>query len=68
MRFFFHAIGNGHDHRDPDGEELTSSAEAIEHGKQVAHELRGSFQGSAISVTDQSGNELARLPIRARRA
>ena len=50
---------------DNQGVVLASIEEAISYGTRVARELatEGKWQRYAIAVTDEAGNEIARIPI-----
>jgi hypothetical protein len=53
------------DYPDNQGIVLASIVEAIAYGTRVARELaaEGKWQRYAIVVTDETGNEIARIPI-----
>ena len=64
MRFFFHVIGNGKSVRDDEGELLASAEEAQAHAAEIAYDLRhDDFKGCQIHVTDETGQEIARVPM-----
>jgi len=64
MRFFFHVVGNGKSVRDDEGEMLASAEAAQAHANEIAHDLRhDDFDGCLIHVTDEAGEEIARVPM-----
>jgi hypothetical protein len=64
LRFYFHIVGDGRDHKDDTGEVFASVQAAEAHAKRIAHDLRyDAYQACTISVTDAEGAEVARVPI-----
>jgi hypothetical protein len=64
IRFFFHVVGDGQDHRDEEGEVFASVQAARTHAVQIANELRhDTYRGCAVCVTNAEGQEIARVPI-----
>jgi hypothetical protein len=63
-RFFFH-VKDGNTFKDEEGEDWPSLEAARAHAVVIASELlrEGNYEGYAISVTDEQGNEVAYLPI-----
>jgi hypothetical protein len=64
-RYYFH-VRNGEIYSDNEGTCFSSNEEAIAYGSRVAHELSDEvgWRGYSIAVTDDSGGEIARLPVR----
>jgi uncharacterized protein DUF6894 len=63
-RFFFH-VTNGSTFKDAEGENCPSLEAARTHAAKIAGELgkdRG-YEGFAVSVTDEQGNEVAYVTI-----
>jgi len=64
MRYFFHVEGSGKDSRDEVGEIFSSFDEAKDHVAGVAHDLRrDGYQSCMMCVEDESGNQVARMPM-----
>jgi hypothetical protein len=65
QRYYFH-VRNGEVYSDDEGTCFPSDEEAIAYGSRVAHELSDEvgWRGYSIAVTDDSGGEIARLPVR----
>ena len=63
-RFFFH-VTNGSTFKDEEGENWPSLEAARAHAAKIASELwqAGGYEGYAVSVADQQGNEVAYFPI-----
>jgi hypothetical protein len=63
-RYYFH-VGNGGQFLDETGEEFSSREEAIARASALAAELtkEGDWSGYAITVTDEDGVMVARLPV-----
>ena len=64
IRYYFH-VSNGGQFLDETGEELSSREEAIARASVLAAELtkEGDWSGYAITVTDENGAMVARLPV-----
>ena len=64
IRYYFH-VSNGGQFLDETGEEFSSREEAIAHASVLATELtkEGDWSGYAITVTDEDGATVARLPV-----
>ena len=64
IRYYFH-VSNGGQFLDETGEEFSSREEAIARASVLAAELaqEGDWSGYAISVTDEDGAMVARLPV-----
>lgn len=68
-RYYFELDDGKSRLRDEDGEEFSSLPEAANHGRVVAYELARNhapsrLNGSAVLVLDETGAELARIPLR----
>jgi hypothetical protein len=63
-RFFFH-VTNGSTFKDEEGENWPSLEAARAHAAKIASELwqAGGYEGYAVSVADEQGNEVAYFPI-----
>jgi hypothetical protein len=66
LRYFFHFLSEGTFHKDTTGDDFSSIDAAIAHVRVIAAELRvgdPDYQSLAISVTDENGNEVARVAV-----
>jgi hypothetical protein len=65
MRYFFHAAGDAEAYEDEDGEVFAQDDDALAHAAVIARELAedGSLDGFSIQVVDETGKEIARVPI-----
>ena len=63
-RFFFH-VKNGSTFKDEEGENYPNLETARAHAAKIASELakETGYEGFALSVTDEQGNEVAYMPI-----
>jgi hypothetical protein len=63
-RFFFH-VKNGSTFKEKEGENYPNLETARAHAAKIASELakETSYEGFAVSVTDEQGNEVAYVPI-----
>ena len=64
IRYYFH-VSNGGQFLDETGEEFSTREEAIARASVLAAELtkEGDWSGYAITVTDEDGATVARLPV-----
>jgi len=65
-RYFFHVTGS-FEAQDEDGEEFPNADAATAEANSVAGELeqeRGRYQGCFVRVTDDNGNEVAKIAMR----
>jgi hypothetical protein len=64
IRYYFH-VGGGGQYLDETGEEFSSREEAIARASVLAAELtrEGDWSGYAVTVTDEDGAMVARLPV-----
>jgi hypothetical protein len=64
QRFFFH-IRNGRRYPDETGSVFSCAEEAVAHATALALEFAqdGSWEGFSVSVADEGGSEIARVPI-----
>jgi len=65
-QYYFHVIGQL-EVEDDEGEEFSDAESAVLQALRMASELaedRGNYHGCFIRVTDDKGNELARIPVR----
>jgi len=58
-------VKNGSTFKDEEGEDWPSLEAARAHAVMIASELlqEGNYEGYAVSVTDEQGNEVAYVPI-----
>jgi hypothetical protein len=65
VRYFFHIVHSITTYKDADGRRFASNEHAKAHGTLLARELAGDggWEGWSLHVHDESGNEIARLPI-----
>jgi hypothetical protein len=63
-RFYFH-LTDGRTFEDEDGERCSSLEAARAHAVRIAHELANEpeLRGYAVKVTDENGNQVARVPL-----
>jgi hypothetical protein len=64
-RYYFN-VRNDDIYPDENGTCLSGVEEANAYGLRVAHELaeEGTWDGCTIVITDESGNEIARIPVK----
>jgi hypothetical protein len=69
LRYFFHVSAPGHFYADNGGQDFADPASAMNHGEKIAKELaaESGMNGFWISVVDENGNELGKVPITAPR-
>jgi hypothetical protein len=69
LRYFFHVSAPGHFYADNGGQDFADPASAMNHGEKIAKELaaESGMNGFWISVVDENGNELGKVPITALR-
>jgi hypothetical protein len=68
--YFFHVVGNRDvEFRDDDGERFDALPDAVAYAAKIAAELAqdgDDYRGSAISVSDEYGNELMQVTVKPR--
>jgi hypothetical protein len=65
LRYFFHVAAPGQFYADGEGQDFADPASAMNHGEKIAKELaaESGMNGFWISVVDENGNELGKVPI-----
>ena len=67
-RYFFHVVGNGDvEFVDEDGEPFDAQQDAAAYAEKIAAELAQDgdhYRGSAVSVSDEDGNELMQVTVK----
>jgi imidazole glycerol phosphate synthase subunit HisF len=66
MRYFFHVVGNGGSYPDECGMDFAANEDALARGAVLAQEMAydGSLNGFSVSITNESGDEIGRIPIK----
>jgi Domain of unknown function (DUF6894) len=66
VRYFFHVVDGTTSYRDHAGQTCASRVAAGTRAAQIARDLAadsGSYPGFTVSVADERGNEVARVPV-----
>jgi hypothetical protein len=68
-RYFFHLVGSDRgEFRDEKGQRFDTLEDAAANAAKIADELAqdgDQYWGSTVTVTDESNNELMRIPVKA---
>jgi hypothetical protein len=71
LRYYFLFVGEGIRHEDERGKHFASVQAAIAHARSIAAKLGANdpyYHSLSVSVVDESGNEVARVPVGGGRA